>query len=160
MGSTLHSDLKIGKKIKTLHKIFHAFVSDYLKGVDIKVAEFDFLMNILESEGSCQEELACAVMVNKSAATKAIRSLEKKGYVVRKRDEEDKRFFRVYSTPKARELREEFLEKIHTMKEHMLSDFSEEESQTLYLLLDRLEKNLIKECQDFQLELKCGCECE
>ncbi len=160
MESALHSDLKIGKKIKTLHKIFHAFVSDYLDGVDIKVAEFDFLMNILESEGSCQEELACAVMVNKSAATKAIKSLEKKGYVVRKRDEEDKRFFRVYSTPKSRELREEFLEKIHTMKEHMLDNFSEEDAQTLYLLLDRLEKNLMKECQDFQLELKCGCECE
>ena len=160
MESTLQSDLKIGKKIKRLYKIFHAFASDYLEGVDIKVAEFDFLMNILESEGSCQEELACAVMVNKSAATKAIKSLEKKGYVVRKRDDEDKRFFKVYSTPKAREFREEFLEKIRTMKQHMLNNFSEEESQTLYLLLDKLEKNLITECQDFQLELKCGCECE
>ncbi len=148
------NEFKIGKKIAHIYKFFQLLASKHFEDIDIKVAEFPFLMTALESEGVCQEELACAVMVNKSAATKAVKSLVEKGYLIRKKDEIDKRFFKVYPTPKAKEAKENICEKIHSMRTHMLSNFSDSEIENLYALLEKLEKNMIKECHEIDI---CKC---
>ena len=142
------NEFKIGKKIAHIYKFFQLLASKHFEDIDIKVAEFPFLMTVLDSEGVCQEELACAVMVNKSAATKAVKSLVEKGYLVRKKDEIDKRFYKVYPTPKAREIKENICEKIRSMRTHMLSNFSDSDIETLYTLLEKLENNMIKECRE------------
>jgi DNA-binding MarR family transcriptional regulator len=148
------NEFKIGKKIVRIYKFFQILSSKHFEDSDIKVAEFPFLLLVLENEGVCQEELASTLMVNKSAATKAVKSLVEKDYLVRKKDETDKRFYKVYSTPKGREVKESICEKINHLKTHMLSEFSEDELDSLDSLLEKVEKNLIKQCREFDI---CKC---
>ena len=76
-----------------------------------------------------------------------MRGLIKKGYLIRKKDSLDRRYYRVYSTEKSRRLRSKILHKVEVLSKVILGDFNEKELEELYGFLDKLEDNIFRNCK-------------
>ena len=138
---------KIGEKIGLIYKYLQIMSLKNFEDMDINPSEFPVLLTIMENEGICQEELSEKLKVNKSATTKVVKALVNKGYLVRKRDSTDRRYYKVYSTEKSRNLKTRILDKVEKLSKIILLDFSEEELLRLYRSLEKLEKNISQNCK-------------
>lgn len=119
-------------------------IGSRLKKYGITAAEEPFFMAALHHSGAIQEELTGLVGVDKAATTRAIISLEEKGYLMRQRDEKDRRQKRIYPTEKALHLEERVHGELLAINEELLSGISGEERRLMLRLLLKMEENLRK----------------
>jgi DNA-binding MarR family transcriptional regulator len=101
-------------------------------------SEFECLHVIRKNEGTNQELICEKLNIDKSAVTRMISNLEKKGYVIRKKDESNKRFNKIYSTEKALEVKLDETSAESLFYEWLTSDIPEEELAQFLKTLDKL----------------------
>ena len=68
---------------------------------------------------------------------RAIKKLESEGYIFRKRDENDRRAYKVYLTEKGKAIQETIWQKLADWDNMVFSNFSTEERESLQLLLNK-----------------------
>jgi len=95
-------------------------------------------------EGVTQEELSSIVCVDKAATARTVKSLEKKGYLLRIHDEKDKRQNRVYPTEKAKEIGQEVRAELMKFSKLLTRNIKEEDLDRLYSFLLQMEENMNK----------------
>src|SRR5688572_24115194 len=78
-----------------------------LAGKRLTSSQFGVLEALFHLGPLCQGELAAKLLRSGASTTSVVEGLEKRGFVVRQRTEEDKRFVRVALTGKGRRLIEE-----------------------------------------------------
>jgi DNA-binding MarR family transcriptional regulator len=77
-------------------------VNEALKPLGLTSAEGNILLHLLTQPGSqCQEDIVQQLDISKPAVSRALSSLETKGFVHRKKDSADKRVSRVLLTAQA-----------------------------------------------------------
>lgn len=77
-------------------------VNEELEPLQLSSSEGNVLLHLLTvGEILCQEDLVEQLEISKPAVSRALNSLERKGFVVRKKDPKDRRMSRVYLTAKA-----------------------------------------------------------
>jgi DNA-binding MarR family transcriptional regulator len=80
-------------------------VNDDLKPLNLSSAEGNILLHLLTQEGIFQQEdLVDQLEISKPAISRALDSLETKGYITRKRDPDDKRANQIFVTQKAQDI--------------------------------------------------------
>ena len=81
------------------------YIGDYMKqrGINISKEQFIVLKHLNEKDGRKQNDLAFITNRSKTALTRLIHTMEKKGYVSRLISEKDMRINHVYLTPLGRE---------------------------------------------------------
>ncbi len=117
----LNERIKLSKWADILSNHFQAYVNSKLKSYDLKFAEFICLLNLYGNNGSNQDFIIKRKYTDKSAITRTLQSLEKKGFVKRKKSDEDKRINCVYLTEKALNHKNE-LDKIIDEWQEFLND--------------------------------------
>jgi len=138
----------IGRLMSILHRQSQIYINYSLKEFNITSSEYSFLLSLYRKEGVTQDELSYYLHIDKSATTRAIRSLEEKGLVTRNKDDVDKRFNRVYLTEKANNFKDKVRERVFHWSEFLSEDLDEETSDMVY---DVLEKMVVKvESTDFK----------
>lgn len=116
--------------------------SELLNSVDLYVGQDQLLCQLWKEDGVTQVQLSESLNCEPPTVTNMINKLEKKGILLRKRDDADGRVSRVYVTHKGRELLEP-VEKIWRQQtDKLLEGFSREERITLKNMMQRMEKNL------------------
>lgn len=123
--------------IAHIYRSHLAYMAKELEPYGIGTGQFDFLMVLYNRDGISQETLVKILKVSKATGTRAVRSLENKGYVYREIDETDRRAYRVYLTEKGKEIRGVVLEKLLSFVYTILSDFSPEEMKEFRRLLQK-----------------------
>jgi len=123
--------------IAHIYRSHLAYMVKELEPYGIGSGQFDFLMVLYRRDGISQESLAKILKVSKATSTRAIRSLEKEGYVYRQVDEADRRAYKVYLTDKGKEMRGVVLEKLLFFVDSLLSDFTPEEKEDFRHLLQK-----------------------
>lgn len=113
-----------------------------LEKFGISAAELPFFMAIQHYEGATQEVLTSLAGVDKAATTRAICSLEQKGYLTRQQDEKDRRQKRIYATEKALHIGGEVKKELRCLNNEILNGISEEDLIILYQALLKMEENL------------------
>lgn len=108
----------------------------------ITAAEEPFFMAIQKHIGATQEELTSLVGVDKALTTRVISSLEKKGYLIRRQDEKDRRQNRVYATQKALNIGGMVKAELLQLNDEILRGISKEDRIILYHSLLIMEENL------------------
>lgn len=88
--------------------------------------------------GISQNDLAAAVVLKKSAVTKAIKSLEERGLVERRKVSSDKRYNALTLTEAGEAKRRELRDGMEAQSEALLSPFAAEERKQLLSLLRSL----------------------
>lgn len=108
----------------------------------ITAAEEPFFMAIQSHAGAAQETLTSLVGVDKAATTRAISSLERKGYLIRHQDEEDRRQKRIYATEKALSIGMEVHRELLHLNDEIMSGIPKEQQRIVYDALLKMEENL------------------
>jgi DNA-binding MarR family transcriptional regulator len=92
----------IGKSISVLHNQRQHHVSDIMAKYGLGSTGYGFLLSLQKQEGLTQRELCSGLSVDNGLGSRTMASLEKSGYIIRKRSKEDKRSYEVYLTKKAK----------------------------------------------------------
>jgi len=113
----------IGKYIAFLHRDGKRFLENELEPYHIGSSQFYILMPLFKADGVNQESLSQSIKVDKAAITRAIQKLIDEGYVIRQKDEEDKRSYRVFLTKKARLIEPDIVKIAIQWEDILLSGF-------------------------------------
>ncbi|WP_294405632.1 MarR family winged helix-turn-helix transcriptional regulator [uncultured Clostridium sp.] len=89
-----------GKLISILYRKSQIYWAQVLKEYDITCAEYPVLIVLQKKDGITQEYISSVLNIDKSAITRVIQSLLGKGFIEKKKDDEDKRCNRIYLTEK------------------------------------------------------------
>lgn len=115
-----------------------------LKQNDVNLTPEQFLLiDLLWNHGSMsQQKIADAMHKDKNSITKLVDGLEKKQFVERQRDKQDRRSNLVVLTPKAEEIKLETKEKGVSMLDDILQGISDEELRGFLSTLEKITKNM------------------
>ena len=91
-----------------------------------------------------QEALAEQLHIDKATVARALKKLEKEGYVIRKTDEKDKRNYNIHLTEKAKKLRPKINTILRTWTQQLLMEINDDEREILYNLLEKITLNAMK----------------
>ena len=105
-----YSPYNFGRLISLIDRKMKSFHSVALERFGLSVSEMPFFLTLTRKDGVSQDELTQWVGVDKALTARAVRSLENKGFVVRKRSEEDRRKQCVYLTENAWNIAEEVMD--------------------------------------------------
>lgn len=130
-----------GKWISIIHRNLCAYMNQSLPGSDIGYGPKRFLIEIALFPGLTQEEVSERLLMDKTTTARAVKELEKKGYITRKRDPEDKRCRRLWPTEQGKVFAPKVIEARKKAQETLAQGFTEEERERLAILLQNLAQN-------------------
>lgn len=100
-------DINIGFIISVASNQYLKQNDNYLKEIDLNVAQTKVLMTLVDYENVSIDFLAKKTFMSKSSVTKSVKNLEKKGLVNKEIDENDNRKKVITVTPKGKEIQDE-----------------------------------------------------
>jgi DNA-binding MarR family transcriptional regulator len=134
----------VGRYISCIYRNFHIYLNHQLEQYNIGSGQFQFLMVLYTHDGINQENLSEQLNIDKTTVTRALKKLEKEGYVTRKKDDFDRRSYLIFLTEKAKTLQPEIKTILKKWTVKVLNDISLDEQICLYNLLEKMKENSIK----------------
>lgn len=113
--------------------------------INLQRGQFSFLTRICESPGINLIELSNILKVDKTTTTKAVQKLMKENYVLRERNDEDKREWNLFPSAKAQEIYQYIIQEENRNIQICLTGFNQEESVCAYRLLKQMRENIEQE---------------
>lgn len=120
-------------------------VNEALRPLNLSSSEGNILLHLLlRGQDLGQEQLAEQLDISKPAVSRALDSLEGKGYIARQPDPTDRRVHRVYLTERAREIGPDVERAYNQLYTLAVSGISPEELQTFIGLFSRMSENFTR----------------
>ncbi|UKS66026.1 MarR family winged helix-turn-helix transcriptional regulator [Rossellomorea marisflavi] len=112
------------------------------KDVDLTKGQYLYVVRICENPGIIQEKVADMIKVDRTTASRAIAKLEASGFIEKVADDHNKKIKKLYPTEKGRSIYP-FIKKENDHSNAIaLSGLSDEESDALLYLLQRVRENV------------------
>lgn len=128
---------KVERTMKNIHdKRFQEY--------GITLSQGSLLHQLWHKDGLTQTEMQENLKLRGASVSGLVDALLKKGLVVRKQDEEDARYKRLYLTEKGREIEDKTIGLMMELDEEITEGFSEEEKAMLICWMRKLYSNLEK----------------
>ena len=120
------------------------FIAAKLRQMDVPLTPEQFiLIDLLWNQGSMsQQQLADQMQKDKNSVTKLVDALERKGFVVRVQNRQDRRSNTLVLTEKAEGLKHGAKQKGISILDEMLVGISEEELRSFLETLHKLNRNM------------------
>lgn len=113
-----------------------------LKDYDI-ASEQRVILDLIDQDSSIsQNELSQALGKDKTTISRTLDAIEKKGYILREQTRDDKRFKIISLTVSGKKVLEETKPIIESFRSYFISDFSEDEVETINRLLNKISLNI------------------
>ena len=128
----------IMKKINTISRCAVAYRNDMLNDKSLSPLYHSYVLIISKNPGISQDELAKELCINKSTVARGVASLEEKGFVERKTDDNDKRILRVYPSEKMLEVLPNIRKAIREWNKYLTDDIDETEVEIFQSVLERI----------------------
>ncbi|WP_010278469.1 MarR family winged helix-turn-helix transcriptional regulator [Paenibacillus senegalensis] len=135
----------IARWISVLHRQFQIYLNRELRDYDIQSSEYIFLVNLYEKDGVSQERLSANLYIDKAATARAIKRLEKLGYVERNRDPLDARAYVVTLTARGRQMRDFIKGKLISWNDLLTGELTDKEHSDLLNKIKRMSAHALKE---------------
>lgn len=120
----------------------HQMGEQYFGGVGLNHTEARLLAVLVQQDGvAAQDVLSNGLSVDRSNAGRALQRLEQDGYILRRKDDADKRANLVRITPKGRKAVVEISKLRKKMAQSFFGDLTEDEAGTMVDLLKRAFPN-------------------
>ncbi len=129
------------KWISIIYRYSLIYANERLKDFNISAGELSFFIAITDMEGITQEKLSSYLRMNKGTTAKAVKSLETKGYVIKRIPESDKRSYNLYPTAKAVELRKRIRKLAFEWNDILLKGFDKKRRKEAALIIEKMAKN-------------------
>lgn len=134
-----YEDMRI--YISVLYRQFQIYINNNTKDLQISASEYIFLMEMYKNDNMSQEQLSKNLIIDKSATARAIKSLEEKEYIIRKKDDNDKRTNRIKLTKKGIEIKDILSNLLEEWNNEITSDI---DKNLLNTVIDTINKMSIK----------------
>lgn len=118
------------------------------KGVKLSMNEVHILENIEKASDNTMSHIAGRLMVTQGTLTTSVSKLISKGYIVRYRDDEDKRVFRLRNTDKAKQLLQIHDDFHNNMIDKTIADLGLDENKVLNDALENILTYFREEYRD------------
>jgi DNA-binding MarR family transcriptional regulator len=120
------------------------FIAAKLRQMEVPLTPEQFLLiDLLWNQGSMsQQQLADQMQKDKNSVTKLVDALERKGFVVREQNRQDRRSNTLMLTEKAEILKHGAKQKGVSILDEMLVGISEEELRSFLVTLHKLNRNM------------------
>ena len=120
------------------------FIAAKLRQMNVPLTPEQFiLIDLLWNQGSMsQQQLADQMQKDKNSVTKLVDALERKGFVVREQNRQDRRSNTLILTEKAEGLKPGAKQKGISILDEMLIGISEEELRSFLVTLGKLNRNM------------------
>lgn len=133
----------IGKWISVLYRQGQTYITNELKPYRIGYGQFPYLNILFDRDGIHQEQMSKMLDTDKATTGRALKKLEDEGYVIRVRDINDRRAYKVFLTPRGQKM-QPVIHKILSQWTYILSHgFSKEENDRVKQLLGRMYQNAL-----------------
>ena len=118
-----------------------------IAGLDMTEPQYFIIFKLWKKDGQYQTELADDLFGDNSNITGILDVMERKGFVARRADPEDRRKFRIFLAEKGRQVHD--LYKIHTPRSRTLDykDLNDNDLDELKRILKTIERNIIEQLQ-------------
>lgn len=142
MKTIQNLDSYILREVGMLARAIQSISDIKFKEINLQRGQFIFLTRVYENPGINQIDLSNLLKVDKATTTKAIQKLIDEGYIVKERDEADKRMWRLHPLDKAKRVYEILIEEENRNISVCFSDFTEPEKKLVYNLVRKMRKNV------------------
>jgi DNA-binding MarR family transcriptional regulator len=112
------------------------------KEFELTKGQYLYLVRICEHPGIIQEKVAEMIKVDRTTAARAIKKLEIQGLIEKRDDENNKKINRLYPTEKGKKVYPALKREGEYSEKVALSGFTEEETETIFSLLQRVRRNI------------------
>lgn len=140
-----HQDKSVGKWISILYRQFQIYINRELKEYDINSSEYIYLANIAKNEGVCQKYFSDELMIDQALTTRVMKSLEKKGFITREKNVNDKRAYTIKLTPTGQNIQPLIIEKLNYWTKILSEGMETDEVDRLINQLQLMCENVLKE---------------
>lgn len=121
-------------------------INENLRPLNLSSAEGNILLHLwTQGEEMGQEQLVKQLDISKPSVSRALSSLEAKGYVTRQPDPDDGRARRVRLTDEGREIGPQVEQVYNEVYELAMAGISEEELESFLRLFGRMSENFTRE---------------
>lgn len=131
----------IGKWISIIYRYGQSYIEKRLAPYNIGSGQYIFLLILFRKDGISQEALSNNFNIDKGTTARAIKKLEKEGYVVRKVDINDRRAYKIYVTDKARQIKPILYKVLSDWTNILGLDLTEEETAFVLSILEKMAEN-------------------
>ena len=131
----------ISKCASIVYRFGHMFFDEYLEKNHIGSGQQFFLLHIYEHPGISQEDLAHIDHYDKGTTARAVKKLEQEGYILRKSDEKDRRFMKLYVTKDGEAIGMKIQEIIKQWNKMLTEGLSDEEQVLVSNLMEKIAQN-------------------
>lgn len=135
-------DSDVLREIGSLSRCIHSISDLKFKELNLQKGQFTFLTRICENQGINQIDLSNLLKVDKTTTTKAVQKLIEAGYIHKKRDDIDKRMWRLHPKKKALEIYTFIIEEENRNIEGCFNGFSMEEKELVNKLVKKMRENI------------------
>lgn len=115
-----------------------------LKEYDLSSGSYPYLLMLRGNEGISQNKISEEIGCDKAMSARTITKLIDLGYIIRNKDEDDSRAYKLYLTQKAKVIIPKVLYKIHKLVEIITKELNEEEKRTTINSLSKVLNSVKK----------------
>ena len=136
------SERSIGKQITSIARSLSRYLDNRTSHLHLSSATIPFLTYLYEHNGVHQDEMARNLQFDKSSATRAIKTLEQRGYVSREIDKTNRRKNVVSVTRLGFSIKEELYAILRHTTTQIFQDFSANEKDAYFRYTDKVNENI------------------
>lgn len=150
-------DEYISRWFSVFHRLYLSYIYEGLKEYEIGSGQIMFLLELYYCDGVSQEELSSYLSIDGANTTRAIKKLEKEGYVVRKQDEKDRRKKRIYLTEKAIKMKPKIFNLIEQWENSLSESLTKAERKALGEILKKMGHSKVENNRCVICQNNCKC---
>lgn len=128
----------IWRDISALHRQLQRYLGRVMQPLGITASEYTFVVSLCKLGAASQRELSQELSVDEALTVRAMKSLEEKGIVKRRRSESDKRQYEVTLTKRGESVRPAILGAVDRWGGALLGSFSQEQVDLLCRMLEEM----------------------
>jgi DNA-binding MarR family transcriptional regulator len=127
-------------------------MQNYLDETGVYQAQHRLLMEISHNPNASQNDIARLMDVSAATIAVSLKKLEKEGYINKEMDESDNRLNKITITEKGNRVVEQSRQIFESTDQKVFKGFTEEEKSTLFVLLKKLNANLVRMEDEIKLK--------
>ena len=143
----------IGRLVSIINRMFSVYMNAQIKNPSVGIGQIRLIKYINQNDGCYQREISNHFMMDKGTTTSLLSNLEKNGFISRKKNPKDSRLKNIYLTQQGIDFEVLISESLKNWTELLLHDFTTEEKETSYQLLNKMVGN-IAQLKDEKTEVK------
>ena len=132
----------IGKQITYIARALNRYVDQQTAHLNLSSATVPFLTYLYGHNGVHQDEMAANLQFDKSSVTRAVKALQKRGYVDKSVDPGNKRRNLVTVTDLGLSIKDELLEILKQTTRLAFAGFGQREMELYFQYTDKLNQNI------------------